>query len=81
MKNTNNKMFTFRFSFDNNGRPDEIEFCASTQKEAIYLFNDWCRTQNNMDKLPDVSNIDIVYNQYDADEYGNDYGKPEEYAE
>lgn len=77
------KLFTFQFTFVNpetNAR-DETQFCASSQMEAISLFTTWCQLDMHFKTVPTPSNIEVVYNQSDADEYGNNYGKPEEYKD
>lgn len=76
-----NKIFTFQFSFvnPNTNREDKTQFCAENQLEAINLFSDWCLSDEKMAHVPKINNITVVYNQYDADEYGNEYGTPDEY--
>lgn len=76
-----NKIFTFQFSFVNpkTNKNDETQFCAETQLEAINLFSDWCLSDEKMSNVPKIDSINIVYNQADADEYGDEYGTPEEY--
>jgi hypothetical protein len=45
---TLSEIFTFQIEFNNGKKPDEIEFCAYTKEEAVCLFNDWCREDENM---------------------------------
>lgn len=75
------KTFTFQFNFANpkTKSDDEIQFCAETQLEAISLFSNWALVDEHMDKVPEISDIQVVYNKEDADEYGDKYGLPEEY--
>lgn len=83
MTTTTEKQFTFEFHFTNptTGRSDEIQFCASTQSEAISLFTAWCQQDANFKKVPDPNSINVVFNKDDADELGENYGTPEEYKE
>lgn len=78
-----NKVFTFEIGFMNpkTNQPDQTQFCANNGTEAIALFNDWCKTDEHMDKPADITSVNIVFNQDDADEYGSDYGTPDEYRE
>lgn len=77
---TLNKIFTFQIEFNNGKKPDEIEFCAYTKEEAVCLFNDWCREDENMPRPFPIKSIKVVYNKDDAEEYGTNYGKPETYS-
>lgn len=81
MATTQNKIFTFQFEFTNpkTNKDDQIQFCAETQLEAIRLFSDWALSDEKMKKVPKIDDIELVYNQNDADEYGDEYGTPEEY--
>ena len=78
---TNPKIFTFQFGFvnPNTNNQDTIQFCAETQLEAISLFSDWALSDEKMEKVPKIDNIEVVYNKDDADEYGSNYGTPEKY--
>lgn len=75
------KIFTFRFHFmnPNSGFDDATEFCAETQAEAERLFEMWAINDEHMSYVPSVNEIERVYQQDDADEYGENYGRPEEY--
>ena len=73
------KIFTFQFTFEHeeDRREDEIQFCAHNLAEADGLFYFWAKH----DQYEDITWIrfEVVYNQADADRYGQNYGKPEEY--
>lgn len=75
------KIYTFEFHFINpdTNKNDQTQFCAATQLEAITLYQTWCQCDAKFKFIPEPTSIDIVFNQDDADEYGDDYGKPEDY--
>ena len=77
------KIFTFEFHFvnPNTGKDDQTQFCASTQAEAISLFTSWCQQDEKYTKVPNPTSIEVVYNEDDAAEIGESYGKPEDYNE
>ena len=75
------KTFTFEFHFvdPKTNKEDEIQFCGETQLEAISLFSNWALCDDRMKQYPKITDIRIVFNQQDADEYGDEYGLPDEY--
>lgn len=77
------KIFTFEIGFRNpkTNKDDQTQFCAKSSLDAIRLFNDWCVTDERMAKPAEINSIDVVFNQDDADEYGSDYGKPDDYKD
>ena len=75
----NQKIFTFSIEYDGFDKFGNIEFCAKSKSEAINLFNNWCINDNHMTSPIPIINITTVYNEYDANEYGDLYGTPNEY--
>ena len=71
------KFKTYEFSWEIDDRFDATQFCAKTEDEAITLFEDFCADER-ID--PTVVNIDVVYDEDDAKEYGDDYISYEEYV-
>lgn len=71
------KFKTYEFSWEIDERPDATQFCAKTEDEAIMLFEDFCADER-ID--PQEVNIDIVYDEDDAKEYGDDYISYDEYV-
>lgn len=71
------KFKTYEFSWEIDDQPDVTQFCAKTEDEAIMLFEDFCADER-ID--PTEVNIDIVYDEDDAKEYGDDYISYEEYV-
>ena len=78
-----NKTFTFLIKFFNpkTNKDDEIQFCAKTKTDAEEIFVDWCVFDEDFKNTPNVKSIEPVFNQYDKDAYGEEYGTPEEYSE
>lgn len=37
------------------------------------IFREWCINDNGLDKIATINSIEIVYNEYDALEYGKEY--------
>lgn len=75
------KIFTFEIVYNGNDGYNNIQFCAKTKSEAIILFYTWCRQDNFMAKPFPICFTAVVFNQSDADEYGDEYGTPDEYKE
>ena len=71
------KFKTYEFSWEIDDQPDATQFCAKTEDEAITLFEDFCADER-ID--PTEVNIDVVYDEDDAKEYGDDYISYEEYV-
>ena len=64
-------MYTFEFTYDRDIDDfGSIQFCAKTRSEAETLFKEW-REENDL-KI-DEYDVEITYNTYDAQEYGDDY--------
>lgn len=74
------KMYTFQFDFkDPDWNDDETQFCAENYDEACSLFESWY-LENFRTNIPVREyETSVVYNDDDADEYGDRYGTPEEY--
>lgn len=74
------KMFTFEFNYNfEDDNFHSITFCAHTDREALRLFNDYFACEYNREA--DYDSVSVVYNEDDADEYGDNYGTPEEFEE
>lgn len=72
-------MFTFEINYDTQiDNFGVIQFCAKTKNEAIQLFKNWCKTDLKRTDI-EITNIEVVYNDADADEYGNEYLTPDDY--
>ena len=64
-------MYTFEFTYDESIDDfGSIQFCAETRTEAETLFKDWC--EENGLKINEYD-VKVVYDTYDAQEYGDDY--------
>lgn len=50
-----------------------LSICAKSKREAIELFREWRINDNGLDKIATINSIEIVYNEYDAFEYGKEY--------
>ncbi len=78
------KMFTFNIQFSNKILEDldEVEFCAHTWDEALTLYYTWLERDcgENPDKF-DILSQEVVYNEHDAEYYGDEYGTPQDYAD
>ena len=74
------KVFTFKFTFTANGKEDSAEFCAHSVAEAERFFEEWFLNENesNTGEIP-FYEVEVVYNEEDADDYGNRYGTPEDH--
>lgn len=66
-------MFTYLIRYNGIDEFGSIEFCAKSKREAIELFREWCINDNGLDKIATINSIEIVYNEYDALEYGKEY--------
>lgn len=74
-------MFTFAISYDETiDGFGIIQFCAQTKDEAITLFKEWCKTDLKNENI-DITKIEVIYNENDANEYGDEYMTPEHYVE
>lgn len=74
------KIFTFRFYYDEPADDfGEIEFCAESFDEAYGLFKEWAIHDEGCPN-PNYTDCEVVYNADDAEEYGDEYGTPEEYT-
>lgn len=52
---------------------DATQFCAETEEEAEDLFRDFCE-ENGFDWDNVYYSVEPVYDEDDAEEYGNEYG-------
>ncbi|MDD6072466.1 MAG: hypothetical protein PUC12_16890 [Clostridiales bacterium] len=66
-------IFTYLIQYEGGDNFGSIEFCAQTKNEARKLFNDWCIIDNKMNVPVVPKSIEIVYNEEDALEYGDNY--------
>lgn len=74
------KMKTYEFTWVNAyEKEDSTQFCAMTDIEATFLFVSFCE-ENDIDILRD-ENFKIVWNDEDAEYYGEDYITKEEFEE
>ena len=74
------KMKTYEFEWVNiDEKEDSTQFCAMKDIEATFLFVSFCE-ENNIDILRD-ENFKIVWNDEDAEYYGEDYITKEEFEE
>ena len=65
-------IYTYRFHYEaENDDFTEIEFCASTKREAKSIFYTFCE-ENKI--APKNVSCEIVFNEDDAEEYGSRYG-------
>ena len=77
------KIYTFEYTFKNpdypeNNELDATQFCTETKREADRLFKDFLKEEGlSADIKPE--NVEVVYNEDDAEEYGKDYGTPDDY--
>lgn len=67
-------IFTYLIQYDGIDGFGSIDFCAENKKEAISLFNQWCVDDNKMLAPVPIKSIEIIYNDDDAQEYGDEYG-------
>lgn len=77
-----NKVFTWEFHFTNptTGGEDSTQFCASTFNEAEQLFKEWCyQDEKFVPGTVGFYTYEVVYNEDDAKEYGENYGTPEDF--
>lgn len=68
-------IFTYLIQYDGIDGFGSVDFCAESKNEAINLFNQWCVANNKIMKPVSIKNIEIIYNESDAQEYGDRYGK------
>lgn len=67
-------IYTYLIQYDGIDGFGSIDFCAENKKEAINLFNQWCVDDNTMLAPVPIKSIEIIYDDDDAEEYGNEYG-------
>lgn len=67
-------MYTFEFTYDEDiDGFGFIRFCAVSQTEAEELFHEWNRENGYDDKIGEDYSVEIVYDESDVREYGDDY--------
>lgn len=66
-------IFTYLIKYDGIDDFGSIEFCAESRNEAINLFNQWCADDNKMLAPVPIKSIETIYNDNDAEEYGDEY--------
>jgi len=64
---------TYLIRYDGVDGFGSIDFCAENKKEAISLFNKWCVGDNKMSAPVPIKSIETIYNDNDAEEYGDEY--------
>lgn len=67
-------IYTYLIQYDGFDGFGSIDFCAENRKEAINLFNQWCVNDNKMPAPVPIKSIETIYNDDDAEEYGDEYG-------
>lgn len=67
-------MYTFEFTYDEDVDGfGSIRFCAESQANAEELFHEW-NHENGYDRnIGKDYSVEIVYDESDAREYGDDY--------
>lgn len=65
---------TYLIRYDGIDGFESIDFCAGSRNEAINLFNQWCVDDNKMSASVPIKSIETIYNDDDAEEYGDEYG-------
>jgi hypothetical protein len=66
-------MHTYLFTYDGIDDFGSIQFCAQSKNEARNLFREWCLIDNNMKAPIEPISVQMVYDEQDALEYGDDY--------
>lgn len=71
--------YTFEFWFYNpvEHLRDGTSFCAKDAKEAVELFEMFCK-ENGFDATDTDYTCEVVYDQGDAEWYGEEYCRPED---
>ena len=64
---------TYLIRYDGIDGFGSIDFCAGSRNEAIRLFNQWCVDDNKMPAPVPIKSIETIYNDDDAEEYGDEY--------
>lgn len=67
-----NTTYTFLLTWENNTNSDSTEFCAKDQNEVKSLFKDFIKENPDTKPIGSVQ-VETVYNEEDAKEYGADY--------
>ena len=65
-------MYTFLLSWENSTNMDSTEFCAETKNEVINLFRNFIKENPNTKPIGTV-HAETIYDQDDAEEYGDKY--------
>lgn len=71
-------IYTFKLSYMYEGSLKYKLISAKTYAEALDIFYDWYNKEFGI-ILPDSIGVDVVYNEIDAEVYGESYGTPQQY--
>lgn len=66
-------IFTYMIEYDGIDEYGCIEFCAKSKQEAKNLFREWCLIDKKMKVPIEPYSVKVIYDEYDAMEYGDNY--------